>query len=347
MLDFYRQLATILQREPLVLATVTRIQGSVPREIGAKMAVCAGGTIGTIGGGAGEAKVIAQAQRVLITGEKQWVELDLSGVHQRETQGVCGGIMQVWLERWQGNDAIALVHQITTLLQTGQAGFLVTPADPARSPYLALHSVMDALSPLAFTERLLPPPTLLLVGAGHIALPLAHLAHLVGFQVVVQDDRLEFANVERFPDAVSILTQPLEAAVERLDMTQLYAALVTRGYLYDRAALTVLLPRSPHYIGMIGSKKRILTVFQAIQQAGIPGIEPPLLEALLRTIHAPIGLDIAALTPEEIAVSICAELINVRRGGKGQSLAAQRSVFSSSALNSSMLAKTYGQAQQQ
>jgi xanthine dehydrogenase accessory factor len=146
------------------------------------------------------------------------------------------------------------------------------------------------------------------------------MAHLIDFRVVVQDDRPEFANHQRFPDA-TVLAQPIATAVTTLNTgALLYVALVTRGYQHDLAALRVLLPRSPHYIGMIGSQKRVKTVLQALQQEGIPGMAPSLVTAQLDSIYAPIGLNLGALTPAEIAVSICAELIAVYRGGNGRSL---------------------------
>lgn len=308
MLDCYRQL---LERMPAVLATVVQVKGSVPREAGAKMVIDADGQIfGTIGGGAGEAKVIQQALKVLRTGEKQWVEIDLTGAPHRETQGICGGVMRVWLERWEGDRAVSLIHQILTQLEAGQPVSIVTPFDPNQSPYLSENCPDEA-----FIETIEPPPTLLIVGAGHCGIQLAKVAQLIGFQVIVQDDRPEWANVERYPNA-KIFNCPINDAVAQLAThTQLYAALVTRGYQYDLAALQALLDRALpcRYLGMIGSEKRVRQVFQAIGQAGVPPEK-------LRSIYAPIGLDIGALTPEEIAVSISAELILVRRGGTGRSL---------------------------
>lgn len=321
-LHLYQQLVDLLAQEPVVLATVIAVKGSAPREVGAKMIVTAAGqTYHTIGGGAGEAMVIQQAHTVLTTGLKQRIEIDLTGVPQRQTHGVCGGSMQVWLERWQGPTAIALAQQIFTTLQAGQAVTLVTPFATAASPY-----VTQAVDPVApsntgdrFVEILSPPPTLLIVGAGHCGVQLATVAHLLGFQIVVQDDRPEWANSHHYPQARAILTDPLPAAIAQLaDNTELYAALVTRGYTYDVAALTALLQRPVpcRYIGMIGSQKRVRQVFGAIAQAGMPASQ-------LASIYAPIGLDIGALTPAEIAVSISAELIMVRRGGTGRSLSAQ------------------------
>ena len=318
--DWVQHLATALKSGSAVLATVTATTGSVPREVGAKLVVDAQGNVfGTIGGGAGEAKVINLARQVLQTGVKQFVDVDLSGAPHRDAphrdvQGVCGGWMQVWVERWQGQEAIALITQICTLFKTGQSAQLVTPLTQDRSPYLA----PAAATPLTATvvETLHPPPTLLIIGAGHVGIQLAIVADLIGFQVVVQDDRPEWANAIRYPQASQVFAAPLTAALIHLDLhPQLYAALVTRGYQYDLEALELLLQRSNPcaYIGMIGSHKRVQQVYRAIAQRGIP-VEK------LRSIYAPIGLDIGALTPAEIAVSISAELILVRRGGTGRSL---------------------------
>lgn len=314
--DWSQQLATALQSGAAVLATVTAVIGSVPREVGAKLVVDAQGNVfGTIGGGAGEAKVIHVAQQVLQTGVKQFVEIDLSGAPHRAVEGVCGGWMQVWVERWQGEQAIALITQICALFKTGQLVQLVTPLTQDCSPHLA--PLTTAPTPAdAITETLQPPPTLLIVGAGHVGIQLAIVADLIGFQVVVQDDRPEWANATHYPQATQIFAVPLAAALIHLDFhTHLYAALVTRGYQYDLDALERLLQRSIPctYIGMIGSRNRVQQVYRAIAQRGVS-------TDTLLSIYAPIGLDIGALTPAEIAVSISAELILVRRGGTGRSL---------------------------
>lgn len=317
MLTFYHQLADALERGTVVLATVTAVKGSVPREVGAKMGVCVDGSLfGTIGGGAGEAKVYHQALAVLQSGEKQFVSIDLSGAPQRDTQGVCGGQMQLWLEHWEGEAARSLVQQIVKALTLRQAGAIVTPFHTKKFPYLLQPSDLTTIqvTPEGMVEPLLPPPLLVIVGAGHVAVPLAQIAQLAGFEIVVVDDRPEFACPDRFPVGATVLAQPVTQALAHLPaISDLYAALVTRGYQHDLEPLQVLLNRPVRYIGMIGSEKRVRLVQQALLKKGY-GAE------LLKTLYAPIGLDIGALTPEEIAVSICAELIQVRRGGTGRAL---------------------------
>ncbi|MBE9160400.1 XdhC family protein [Nodosilinea sp. LEGE 06152] len=319
MVTCFQQLAQALDDGPAVLATVVSIRGSVPREVGARLVVdVSGQAFNTIGGGAGEAKVLLQARDVLKTGAKQFVEIDLSGAPQRQTQGVCGGHMRVWLERWQGDAAKLLVHSILRQLQHGQSVTLVTPFVQDRNPYL-VENVGQVDPAMAFVETLQPPPTLLIVGAGHVGIQLAKVAHLIGFQIVVQDDRPEWANAEHYPQASQILVGGIESAIASLNHYQnLYVALVTRGYTHDLEALQLLLQRSTpcRYIGMIGSEKRVKQVYSAIARLGIS-------KEKLAAIYGPIGLDIGALTPEEIAVSIGAELTMVRRGGTGRSLSEQ------------------------
>ena len=134
---FYQQLKSILEREPVVIATIVKVLGSAPREVGAKMAICQDGSIiGTIGGGAGEGKVIKQALKVFETGKKQLVEIDLTGTPGKDIQGVCGGKVQVWLEKWSGEKALTLVEQILELFKTGQSGTLVTSFIKNTQPYL-------------------------------------------------------------------------------------------------------------------------------------------------------------------------------------------------------------------
>ncbi|WP_204368429.1 XdhC family protein [Neosynechococcus sphagnicola] len=143
----------------------------------------------------------------------------------------------------------------------------------------------------------------------------AKVADQIGFQIAIQDDRPQWADPDRYPKNSQIFDAIPMAIAHLADQSQLYAALVTRGYSYDLAALTALIQRPIPciYIGMIGSEQRIRQVYQSLKKAGIS-------PQYLQSIFAPIGLDIGALTPAEIAVSIAAELIWVRRGGSGRPL---------------------------
>jgi xanthine dehydrogenase accessory factor len=150
-----------------------------------------------------------------------------------------------------------------------------------------------------YIEPIEPSPELYVVGAGHVGFHLARLAHDVGFRVHVVDDREKFANRERFPFAAEVLAEDIPAWVARTSLPpHAYVVIVTRGHTNDLEALRSLAPRDLRYLGLIGSRAKVARIT----------------EAILEQVHAPIGLDIGAVTPQEIAVSILAELIAVKHG---------------------------------
>jgi xanthine dehydrogenase accessory factor len=166
-----------------------------------------------------------------------------------------------------------------------------------------------------FVELLAAPPSLIIVGAGHIAQPLAQLGKLLDFTVTVLDDRPDFANRERFPDADIVKAQPFAEALAETPITaDTYIVLVTRGHVHDAACLERVLPSPAPYIGMIGSQRRVRTVMKNLRAKGFSSAE-------LERVYAPIGIDIGAETPAEIALSIAAEIVNLRRGGRAPHLA--------------------------
>lgn len=166
-----------------------------------------------------------------------------------------------------------------------------------------------------FFEVMPSPPKLIVVGAGHIAVPLVKMAKLMDYHVVVVDDRILFANRERFPDADEVVVGDMAETVKDMDITPTtYVVLITRGHKYDEPCLRELLDRPAKYIGMIGSKRRIKACFERFKE------EEQVSEELISRVYAPIGLDIATETPEEIALGILGEIIKVRRGGKARSL---------------------------
>ncbi len=166
-----------------------------------------------------------------------------------------------------------------------------------------------------YVEPFLPPPALVVVGAGHVAQPVAHVGKMLGFHVTVIDDRPAYANVNRFPEADQIICGDFVATLrEMAPGPRHHLVLVTRGHRHDMAALQAVIERPVAYIGMIGSRTRVETVFQLLRDEA--GIDP----AHFAKVCAPIGLDIGARSPAEIALSIGAELVRLRRGGTGESL---------------------------
>jgi xanthine dehydrogenase accessory factor len=168
-----------------------------------------------------------------------------------------------------------------------------------------------------FIDVVAPQLTLLLIGAGHVAVPLAKLAHLLGFRTVVFDDRAEYANQERFPQADEVLVEEFEAGLRALDITSsTWIVIATRSHESDAAALRVIIGSPAAYIGLLGSRRKVSLIFKALREDGVG-------EEQLARVYAPVGLDLGAETPEEIALSIVAEMIMVRQGGKGQPLSAR------------------------
>ncbi len=159
-----------------------------------------------------------------------------------------------------------------------------------------------------YIEPVEPDPALYIVGAGHIAFHLAGVAHAVGFRIHVIDDREKFANRERFPDACELVVDSIPDWLNRAELpARAYAVVVTRGHRHDLDALRALAPRDLRYVGLIGSRAKIAKIFDALEAEGVPADH-------LQRVHAPIGLDIGAVTPQEIAVSIASELIAVKHG---------------------------------
>jgi len=159
-----------------------------------------------------------------------------------------------------------------------------------------------------YIDPIAPAPALYIVGAGHVGWHLARMASEAGFRIHVIDDREKFANADRFPAAENIEVDDIGAWLHRADLPpSAYAVIVTRGHTHDFEALRALAARDLRYVGLIGSRAKVVRIFDALAAEGMPA-------ECLRRVHAPIGLDIGAISPAEIAVSILAELIAVRHG---------------------------------
>ena len=162
-----------------------------------------------------------------------------------------------------------------------------------------------------FIEPVLPPALLYVFGAGHVAINLCQTAASTGFEVIVSDDRSSYATKERFPAAREVYALGFYEAMEKLDPDESsYIVIVTRGHRDDMRILRWAVQTRARYVGMIGSKRKVIQIFKTLEEEGLPA-------QLFERVHTPIGLDIGAITPEEIAVAITAELIAIRRHATG------------------------------
>ena len=200
------------------------------------------------------------------------------------------------------NDAFGKArHAITT--RAPQLVHYELSDDFAQETGLICGGQMDV-----YIEPIEPSPELYVIGAGHVGFHLARVAQEVGFRVHVIDDRQKFANAERFPTATEILVEDIPAWIARTSLPPYaYVVIVTRGHTNDLEALRGLAPRDLRYLGLIGSRAKVARIYAELAADPLP-------PDALKRVHAPIGLDIGAVTPQEIAVSILAELIAVKHG---------------------------------
>ncbi|MEA5112756.1 MAG: XdhC family protein [Geobacteraceae bacterium] len=330
--------------EDLVQATIIKHAGSTPRSVGSKMFVRRDGSIiGTIGGGLVEFEMQKLAREIFDSRKARIVTVDLTGEDAATTdQMICGGRLEFLVEYLAATPGNAgEMRKLVTSLQEGKKGYLIKALDtrgdsvprmeyclvrrdkpelgsfPGPENWIPRLTVESALkkSPVVvslegsrfFVEPTFLPGTVYLFGAGHVSRPVADLASTVDFRTVVLDDRAEFANKERFPKADRIIVIPsYENLFEGLEIEQdSYLVIVTRGHLHDKTVLEQSLRTNAGYIGMIGSKRKQHLLYEELLGKGFT-------EDDLKRVHNPIGLDIHAETPEEIAVSIVAQLILVR-----------------------------------
>ena len=280
----FTQLAAGLEHEALVLATVLDTRGAVPRHRGAQMLVTAAEARFSVGGGRLEARVVERARHLLCTeGERDLVAIDLTG--REGAEGICGGVMRVALRRWHGVSDRQRATAIAHTLRSGGAATLGAGDLGAEAE-----------------QRIEPDPRLLILGAGHCGLALYRAALALSYEVQIFDARPEGYECADYPHAFCLTD---EAALRASLVTQrrVAAVLLNRDYFADVAALPVLAERPPQFIGMMGSRKRIAEVFAAL----------PELREFCARVHAPVGIELGAETPEEIAISILAQLVQVSR----------------------------------
>ncbi len=329
-----------------VLATILAIEGSSPRKVGAKILVLdKGESVGTVGGGLFEAKVYDLARVCLDTGASTRSRFDFLGKDIESDQMICGGVAEVLIEYVSANSKIKeeIYRKLVASLDDRVSSFLLKKIDleegesiSGEIQYLCIDDGGLSLGDFSDTEKCvdsIPPRRLLkktqliriagssapillewafprsvvyIFGAGHVGQALCHLASYVDFSVVMIDDRDEYANMENLPDASEIIVTDFEHVFENLSLDHdSYIVIVTRGHSHDRTVLAQALKTQAHYIGMIGSRRKIKLIYDSLKNEGFD-------QSNLERVHAPIGLDIGGETPQEIAISIVAELIRVR-----------------------------------
>ncbi|MBI4639048.1 MAG: XdhC family protein [Candidatus Tectomicrobia bacterium] len=350
--DIFQEIARVVSdKEKGALASVIQRRGSAPMSGKAKMLVRGSGSaIGTVGGGCLEADVWAEAKRLIDEGGSPRVaSFTLTESEAGSSGHICGGIVDILVEPVAADEAGKIYEEVVNMRAREERGILATlipqngsevqgskkmivKADGttigslgnraleekviAEAERILREDRTDLLDITAenakaqiFVEPILDNPVVFIFGGGHVSYFTAKVAKMVGFKVVLLDDRPAFANKERFPEADETVVIEFENALDQLPIDDSsYLVIVTRGHAHDEVILGQAVKTGAKYIGMIGSKAKTAMTFRHLEAKGIP-------QELLDRVSAPIGLPIGSDTPEEIAVSIVAEMIKVRREG--------------------------------
>lgn len=334
--------------EPVALASLIESSGSIPMSERAKMVVRSGGRAhGTIGGGCLEAEILATAGDVLKHGRPHSTRYTMTEQQAGEHGLNCGGTVRIYTERVDPSaaDLFSSIAQarkertacvLATRIGPSPAGTgrALCHADGRRLGSLGSESLDAAVQSHArqsmeraepsleslvegedegvevFLEPFAPPPMLYIFGGGHVGGQICRLAHNVGFRVIVVDDRPLFASRARHPDADECIAADVEDVFRRIPIDdQTYVVAATRGHQHDEIVVEHAIRTPARYIGMLGSERKKMILWKRIQERGGS-------RERLDRIYAPIGLNIGADTPEEVAVSVVAELIQERRGSR-------------------------------
>ncbi len=329
--------------QELIIATIISDSGATPRSSGSKMIVYPNGAIsGTIGGGAVEGDLIQRALRLFKTRGADIVSYDLNqAVNSDRLDLICGGRTQILIEHLSVDQKnLQLYQSVSEEMKRSRAFFWIATItdlngrlqveraiqkapDQFAGPLQVKHKLqklnesghrisngacfMEMEGKSYLIEFMRPPSRVFLFGAGHVSKEIAVLCQMVGFRIIVFDDRAEFANAERFPDADEIRVCPgFTAALQGFDIhLGDFIVIVTRGHRFDQEVLAQALETEADYIGMIGSRRKRETIYNELMDQGVS-------QRALKQVLCPIGLTIDAETPAEIGVSIVAQLIQHR-----------------------------------
>lgn len=280
---------------PAALCAVVETRGSTPQAPGATMLVRSDmSTVGTLGGGCVEAEVRKRAFELLQRGESALLDYLLNHDFGWDDGLICGGRMFLGVQSVAGENDVSVFRD-------------ALEASKRREPASFPLSVMHEGQRRRYRVKLEVTPTLLIAGAGHVGQALARLAVGLDFHVVVIDDRADCAAVERFPDGVELLVDDIARTLRNYSIDSgCYVVIVTRGHQHDQQALDAVIRSNATYVGLIGSRRKSKMILRDLAEAGVS-------QECIDRVHTPIGLSIGAITVPEIALSIVAELIGVRR----------------------------------
>jgi xanthine dehydrogenase accessory factor len=345
-MDIHQQVVELTDTgRSFALAMILAAEGSTPQKIGTKAIIEADGkTWGTLGGGLVEAEAGRRAVAACRSNRPLVFDFNLDDAYAGNTGPICGGTVRILIDPTAAKDR-AVYGQAADALRHRRRGVLLTRVQPGTPPQVAvewfpqetapaeghfpgleaLRSCLERESPRLLVESsplpgggtevlvepVIPQPRLLIAGGGHIGQALARQAILIGFEVTVVDDRPEFTARALFPENVTTRCGEISQQVAALPIGEdTYVVIVTRGHKQDAAALAACIHSPAAYVGMIGSRRKVALLREHFMQSGLATEEE------FSRVFAPIGLDIGAVTVPEIATSIAAELIAVRRKGR-------------------------------
>lgn len=301
--------------EDVVIATVVKVQGSAPRPVGARLAVNRDGDMaGSVSGGCVESAVVIAALEVMDAGVGRMEHFGISDEMAWDVGLSCGGMIDVWIEPLKAD---APIDEARARQKAGELVALVTPVRESGqhqvlTDFLWEHSGLVELDGTEVFVEIFPTvKQLVIFGAVHTAQPLSRYAQDLGFDVVIVDARKALATQDRFPNVERILTVWPDAAYEQLTITDsTWIAILSHDPKFDEPAILGALKTNAAYIGTVGSRKTNEDRRQRLREAGVS-------EEQLARLHGPIGLNIGGKTPEEMAISILAEMIAIEHGRDG------------------------------
>lgn len=290
-----------------VLAVILANEGSTPRDGGAKMLIYEDGTIfGTIGGGPMEYAVMKKSAEIMDEGKAELINFRLDGKDPEDSASICGGSAEVCLYPLSNSDIPALEAICAPDSRQKRAALaILRDVDSGKVRLFCSSADSFPEGDVLYCEEPEVKNRLFLIGGGHVCEATAKAAQVAGFEIVVVDDREEFANPKRFPDAQCIVCKEYdEIPVELVTETD-YILIATRGHKADRVGLRWALSTRACYVGMIGSRIKRDVEYEALEKEGIS-------RERLQWVHCPVGLPIGGRTPGDIAISITAEIVAVR-----------------------------------